>query len=82
MYVCYCLIGKTMEWYIKKNILPLYPDLSETNPIVLICDGHSSHFTIDVLNLMIANHIHLILRPPHTSQVSQGNLHDIHSLYY
>ena len=51
MYVCYCLIGKTMEWYIKKNILPLYPDLSETNPIVLICDGHSSHFTIDVLNL-------------------------------
>lgn len=39
---------------------------------MLICDGHSSHFTIDVLNLMIANRIHLILRPLHPSQVSQG----------
>lgn len=24
--------GKNMEWYLKKNILPRYPDLSATNP--------------------------------------------------
>ena len=63
-----------MEWYLKKNILPLYDDISADNPLVLICDGHSSHFTIEVLDLMIENHVILILRPPHTSQVIQGKI--------
>ena len=37
----------------------------------MICDGHGSHFTLEVLDFCRANGIVLILRPPHTSHVTQ-----------
>eukprot|EP00961_Rhodomonas_salina_P250951 3392494-Rhodomonas_salina.1 len=45
---------------------------SPEDPVVLIVDGHGSHFTVEVLEFCIEHGIHIVLRPPHTSHRSQG----------
>eukprot|EP00037_Helgoeca_nana_P002250 m.32736 g.32736 ORF g.32736 m.32736 type:complete len:902 (+) comp12457_c0_seq1:107-2812(+) len=51
---------------------------------MVVCDGHGSHLTSEVLNLLLdpasgmatlgttMRRCHLVLRPPHTSQITQG----------
>eukprot|EP00961_Rhodomonas_salina_P055647 747613-Rhodomonas_salina.1 len=46
--------------------------VSKEDPVVLIVDGHGSHFTEEVLEWCIEHGVHIVLRPPHTSHVSQG----------
>jgi hypothetical protein len=45
---------------------------SVEDPVIVIFDGHESHYAPEVLDFCLANGIHLVCRPPHTSQVSQG----------
>lgn len=44
---------------------------SETNPILLLMDYHSSHITLDAVNLCRKNHIVMLRFPPHTSHRMQ-----------
>ena len=39
---------------------------------MMICDGHGSHLSREFLQLCLDRGVILILRPPHTSHVSQG----------
>jgi hypothetical protein len=45
---------------------------SVDDPVIVIFEGHESHYAPEVLDFCLANGIHLVCRPPHTSQVSQG----------
>jgi len=54
--------------YVTGCIAPCLPDLSADAPAVLILDGHGSHNR--VLDLPIG--IIVVLRPPHTTHVLQG----------
>ena len=45
---------------------------SKEDPVVVLLDGHGSHWSKPVLEYCIEGGIHLVLRPPHTSHVSQG----------
>ena len=58
--------------YIKGCIEPCLPDLSQEYPAVLIMDGHGSHFTLELLQYCRSVGIHIILRPPHTTHILQG----------
>ena len=58
--------------YIRGCIEPCFSDLSPENPVVLIMDGHGSHFTLDVLNYCRQVGIRVVLRPPHTTHLLQG----------
>ncbi len=42
------------------------------DPVVILLDGHSSHWSLEVLEYCVENRIHLVLRPPHTLHISQG----------
>ena len=48
----------------------------QENPLVLLCDGHGSHLTWTFIQWARANHVMILLRPPHTTQVLQGE--DVH----
>ena len=50
--------------------------LSQDNVLVLLCDGHGSHLTWQFIEYAKAHHIMVLLRPPHTTQVLQGE--DVH----
>ena len=58
------------ELYIKwfKFFLAKIPP---TRPVLLIEDGHSSHISIDVINLARDNGIHLLYLPAHTTHMLQ-----------
>ena len=58
--------------YIKGCVEPCLSDLSSENPAVLIMDGHGSHFTLELLEYCRSIGLHIILRPPHTTHVLQG----------
>jgi hypothetical protein len=60
-----------MKW-LNTILLPCFPDLSKENPIVLICDGYGSHLAWDFIQACVKKGVHVILRPPHTSHVTQG----------
>eukprot|EP00961_Rhodomonas_salina_P096530 1298387-Rhodomonas_salina.3 len=45
---------------------------SVDDPVVVLLDGHGSHWSVEVLQFCIDNGIHLVLRQPHTSHVCQG----------
>ncbi len=47
----------------------LFFTASKEDPVILVVDGHGSHFTPEVLDFCIANGIHLVLRQQHTSHV-------------
>ena len=60
--------------YIQGCVEPCLLDLSPENPVLLIMDGHGSHFTLELLHYCRARglHVHIVLRPPHTTHVLQG----------
>ena len=62
--------------YIRDCILPHFPNISKERPLVIICDGHGSHLTWEFIQWCVDNNIMLLLRPPHTTQVTQGE--DVH----
>ena len=53
-----------------KAIAAMYPDISKENGyrVMVICDGHGSHLTLEILAFCRATGIDLVLRVPHTSQ--------------
>ncbi|CAK1583778.1 unnamed protein product [Parnassius mnemosyne] len=54
--------------YLKKA---LFPALGEELPVLIIYDGHSSHVTVDVVQLAIRHGITILKLPPHTSHLLQ-----------
>ena len=58
--------------YLRDVVLPCFPDICEEKPIVILCDGHGSHLTLDLITFCRANHIRIVLRVPHTSHLTQG----------
>ena len=62
----------TMLRFVQQNILPnVVPKPSETLPVILILDGHGSRMTVPLLGLCREHHIIIILRPPHTTHITQ-----------
>ena len=57
--------------YMRDVIVPAFAP-SEADPIVIICDGHGSHLTLQLLEYCRAHHVHILLRVPHTSHRTQG----------
>ena len=64
--------NKTIIPYLESCILPHYPNLTKEKPLVLICDGHGSHLTWELIQWATEHHIMILLRPPHTTAVTQG----------
>lgn len=58
--------------YIRGCVEPSMPGLSPENPGLLIMDGHGSHFTLELLSYCRSIGLHIILRPPHTTHILQG----------
>nr|CAH7746887.1 unnamed protein product [Callosobruchus chinensis] len=53
-----------VEWlkHFEKNVNP-----TETNPVLLILDNHSSHISLEAYRLCRSKFIHMVSLPPHTS---------------
>lgn len=53
-----------VEWlkHFQKNVIP-----TETSPVLLILDNHSSHISLEAYKFCKANFIHMVSLPPHTS---------------
>ena len=47
-------------------------DISPENPAVIIMDGHGSHFTLELLLYCRQVGFKVVLRPPHTTHILQG----------
>lgn len=60
-----------IEW-LEKCLCPMFPDLSPENPILLICDGYGCHLYLAFLKKARELGVRIILRPPHSSHVTQG----------
>ena len=60
-----------MEW-LEKCLCPMFPDLSPQNPILLIFDGYGCHLYFEFLKKARELGVRIILRPPHSSHVTQG----------
>ena len=58
--------------WIRGCLEPSVPDMSPENPAVLIMDGHGSHFTLELLTYCRSIGLHVIIRPPHTTHILQG----------
>ena len=58
--------------WIRGCLQPAVPDISPENPAILIMDGHGSHFTLELLSYCRAIGLHVVLRPPHTTHLLQG----------
>lgn len=56
-----------LNWF-QHHFLKHCPD---ERPIVIIMDGHTSHISIDVINLAKENSITLLKLPPHTTHILQ-----------
>jgi transposase-like protein len=57
---------------LKALFEPFCHDISPTNEYIIICDGHGSHLTVEFLQYAREKGFVIILRPPHTSHISQG----------
>jgi hypothetical protein len=62
--------------YLNACIMPHFPNLTEDHPLVMICDGHGSHLTWELIQWARENNVMILLRPPHTTHVTQGE--DVH----
>ena len=51
---------------------PCIPDLSIENHALLIMHGHGSHFTLELLTCCRSIGLRVLLRPPHTTHILQG----------
>ena len=55
-----------LEWF--RQFLQWIPPV---RPVLLIQDGHSSHLTIELIELAKANDVHLLCLPAHTTHILQ-----------
>ncbi|KAI4519898.1 DDE-domain-containing protein, partial [Schizophyllum commune Loenen D] len=63
------LVG--LAWF-RENFIPQATQRNTSGkPILLICDGHGSHTTLDFIELAIQNNIILYCLPPHTTHKLQ-----------
>ena len=60
-----------MILYVTLCIIPMFPDLSPDNPILLLFDGHGSHMTLAFIMFCKGKGIMLLLKPPHTTHRMQ-----------
>jgi len=58
--------------YLEEVVAKCFPDVSPTNGVVMICDGCPTHITFEFLSKARAMGVHIVLRPPHTTSMSQG----------
>jgi hypothetical protein len=56
-----------MVLYVTLCVIPMFPDLSPENPIMLLFDGHGSHMTVAFILFCHEKGIKLLLKPPHTT---------------
>jgi hypothetical protein len=66
------MTDEVMLMWLDQVLLPCFPDVSPDKPILLICDGYGSHLCWEFIQRCIATGVHVILRPPHTSHLTQG----------
>jgi hypothetical protein len=66
------MTDEVMLQWLDACMLPMFPDVSPDNPVLLICDGYGSHLHIGFLRRCAELGVLVILRPPHTSHVTQG----------
>jgi hypothetical protein len=60
-----------LEWL--NTVLPAsFPDLGPDRPVLMICDGYGSHLSLPVLKRAVELGVVIVLRPPHTSHLTQG----------
>lgn len=57
-----------LQWlhHFKQHVQP-----TETNPVLLILDGHASHKELAVIEYSRKHHIHMLSTPPHTTHKLQ-----------
>jgi len=58
--------------YLRDVVAPCFPNRSEEEKVVVICDGHGSHLTLGLIEWCRENHFSVLLRVPHTSHLTQG----------
>ena len=63
-----------IEWMESVIVNVVRP--TKEKPIVLLCDGHGSHLRYECVEYAAENNIMILLRPPHTSHIVQGE--DVH----
>jgi hypothetical protein len=56
-----------LDWFVNHFLLHIPPH----RPILLLVDGHSSHYHPDVIRKATENHIILFCLPPHTTHLCQ-----------
>ena len=56
-----------IDWF--RNLF--IPSLPAERPILLILDGHSSHVSLEVIDLAVSNEIHMLKLPPHLTHLLQ-----------
>ena len=59
--------------YFENNLRRIFnPPLSVEHPAVIVCDGHGSHLTLELVDWARENNVYIVLRPPHTTHKLQG----------
>ena len=62
--------SEIFKMWMEKIFIP-YCGATPEEPALLLMDNHDCHITIDIANLAISNHIHIVLQPPHSSHFLQ-----------
>jgi hypothetical protein len=57
--------------YLDKVLIPFCHDATNDNWYVVTLDGHGSHLTVDFVRACRVNFIHIVLRIPHTTHLTQ-----------
>jgi hypothetical protein len=52
--------------YLERTLIPNFP---KERPMFLIYDGHSTHVTVEVIEIALRNQITIIKLPPHTTHL-------------
>eukprot|EP00937_MAST-01D_sp_MAST-1D-sp2_P003308 g3308.t1 len=58
--------------YLREIIAPCVPGRTKEKPGIVICDGHGSHLTLEMLQAAVELNFIILLRPPHTTSRLQG----------
>lgn len=60
--------SETFEKFFEKTFLP---SLGEESPALVICDGHKTHVSLQVINVARRKNITILILPPHSSHILQ-----------
>ena len=59
------LFAEWMTWFVT-NVRP-----TVTKPVLLVLDGHTTRFTVDMLQWALDHHVHVVLTHPNSTAWSQ-----------